>query len=65
MWKDEIVDETRRARESYVANLNYDLEAIYRDLKSKERASGYQVVALPPKPPLHTAISQMQKTESA
>ena len=33
MWRDTIVDETRKARDEYAARFNYDLEAIYRDLK--------------------------------
>jgi hypothetical protein len=32
MWKDEIVEETRKAREEYAAKFNYDLEEIYHDL---------------------------------
>jgi hypothetical protein len=65
MWKDEIVDETRRAREAYAASLNYDLEAIYRDLKAKERECGHPVVSLPPKPPLQLNIPKTQNAEVA
>ena len=36
MWKDEIVEDTRKAREEYAAKFNYDLEAILRDLKKQE-----------------------------
>jgi hypothetical protein len=28
MWKDEIVEETRRERKAYAAKFNYDLEAM-------------------------------------
>jgi len=65
MWKDEIVDETRRAREAYAASLNYDLEAIYQDLKAKERESGHPVASFPPKPPLQINIPKTQKAEAA
>jgi hypothetical protein len=65
MWKDEIVDETRRAREAYAASLNYDLEAIYRDLKAKERKSGHPVVSLHPKPPLQLNTPKTHKAEAA
>jgi hypothetical protein len=43
-WSDPIVDEVRRAREEYAARFNYDLRAIYRDLKEQERRSGRKVV---------------------
>jgi len=52
MWKDEIVEETRREREAYAAKFNYDLEAIYRDLKEKEQQSKHPLVTLSPKQPM-------------
>ena len=33
MPKDRIVEEVRRARERYAARFNFDLDAIYRDLR--------------------------------
>ncbi|HEY6331854.1 MAG TPA: hypothetical protein VI756_21180 [Blastocatellia bacterium] len=36
MWVDEIVEETRRAREEYAAKFNFDLQAIWEDLKRQE-----------------------------
>jgi len=36
-WRDPIVEEVRRARDAYAKQFNYDLDAIYRDLKAKER----------------------------
>ncbi|MGD1102265.1 MAG: hypothetical protein ABSA59_09380 [Terriglobia bacterium] len=35
-WKDEIVDEVRKAREAYAAQFDYDLERMFKDLKKKE-----------------------------
>lgn len=49
MWRDTIVDETRKAREAYAAKVNFDLEAIYRDLKEKEEKSGREIVSLSPR----------------
>ncbi len=40
MWNDEIIKEIRRIREEYVSQFNYDLKAIFRDLKEKEKNSG-------------------------
>ena len=33
MWEDPIVEEVRKARDAHAAKFNYDLQAIYRDLK--------------------------------
>lgn len=46
-WSDAIVDEVRRAREAYATRFNYDLQAIYRDLKDQEKRSGRKVVPPP------------------
>lgn len=46
MWKDEIVEETRQARDQYAAKFNYDLEAIYRDLKKQEEQNPERFVSL-------------------
>jgi hypothetical protein len=47
MWTDEIVEETRQAREQYAAQFNYELEAIYRDLKKREEEITEKFVSLP------------------
>lgn len=44
-WSDPIVDEVRRARDAYAARFNYDLRAIYRDLKEREKRSGRKLVS--------------------
>ena len=49
MWKDEIVEEVRRVRDEYAAKFNYDLDAIYEDIKKQEKQSERKVVSLPPK----------------
>jgi len=48
-WQDPIVEEVRKARDAYAKQFNYDLDAIYRDLKAKERQSGRRVVPCPAK----------------
>jgi len=37
---DPIVDEVRRIRDAYAARFNYDLDAIFQDIKEQERRSG-------------------------
>jgi hypothetical protein len=40
MWEDPIVAEIRKIREEHAARFNYDLQAIFRDLKEQEAKSG-------------------------
>jgi hypothetical protein len=49
-WQDPIVEEVRKARDAYAKRFNYDLDAIYRDLKAKECQGGRRVVPCPSKP---------------
>ncbi len=46
-WSDPIVEEVRRARDAYAARFNYDLRAIYHDLKEQEKRSGATVCGTP------------------
>jgi hypothetical protein len=57
MWKDEIVEEVHRIREEYAKSFNYDLDAIFADLRKKEAESGREVVNLSRKPDLTTRWS--------
>lgn len=52
MWNDEIVEETRRTREEYAARFNYDLAAIYKDLKEQQECAKHKIISLPPKKPV-------------
>lgn len=45
---DPIVDEVRRIRDAHAARFNYDLDAIYRDIKEQEKASGRKFVSFAP-----------------
>ncbi len=42
-WTDPIVDEVRQARDAYAARFNYDLRAIYRDLKEQEEQRAHRI----------------------
>lgn len=48
---DDILLDVRKVREAYAKQFGFDLEAIHRDLKAQEQASGRQVVSLPPRRP--------------
>lgn len=42
---DPIVEEVRRIRDAHAARFNYDLDAIFRDIKEQEKRSGLKFVA--------------------
>ena len=46
---DPIVDEVRRIRDAHAARFNYDLDAIFRDIKEQEKKSGRKFVSFPPR----------------
>ena len=49
MWKDPIVEEVRQQREAHARQFDYDLHAIYQDLKRQEQESDRTFVRLPAK----------------
>ncbi len=49
MWRDPIVEEVRKIRETHARKFNYDLHAIFRDIKEREKTSGRKFIAFPPK----------------
>ena len=49
MIKDPFVEEVRKVREAHAAKFNYDLRAIYEDLKKQEKKNKRKFVSLPPK----------------
>lgn len=57
MWKDEIVEEIHQIRDNYAKSFNYDLNAIFEDLRKKQAESGREVVTLSRKPGLKTRWS--------
>jgi hypothetical protein len=49
MRNDPIVEEIRKIRDSYAAEFNYDIQAIYEDIKKQEKASKKPHHCLTPK----------------
>ena len=47
MYQDEIIEEIHKHREKYAKSFNYDLNAISRDLKSKQNAHPQKIAKLP------------------
>ncbi len=46
MWEDEIVAEIHRIRQKYAESFNYDLDAIFADLRKRQAESGRQFLDL-------------------
>jgi hypothetical protein len=67
---DPIVDAVRKARDAHAARFNYDLDAIFRDIKEHETKSGRTFVSFPPRrleanqtpPPIAAALPAAQVT---
>ena len=53
MWEDPIVSDVRRTREKIAARFNFDVNAIFMDLRNRQTALGRRIVS--PKPPAKTA----------
>jgi hypothetical protein len=51
MWDDEIVEEVRQVRSQHAEKFNFDLWAIYRDLKEQERSGERKLIRLSPRRP--------------
>jgi len=47
MYKNEILDEIHKYREEYAQSFQYDLRAIFNDLKQKQLAHKDRLVRLP------------------
>lgn len=48
---DPIVAEVRATRDKHAAQFGYDLDAIFRDIREKQKASGHEYVKFPPRKP--------------
>ena len=44
MWEDPIVAEIHRIREKLAAEFNYDVKAIFADIRKRQAASGVKLV---------------------
>lgn len=51
MWKDPVVEETRKLREQYASKFNHDIDAIYEDIQRLQAQSVKQPVSLPARKP--------------
>ena len=64
MRSDPIVDEVRRVRDEHAARFNYELNAIFDDLKAQERHSEARFVKYPARSAESVAVSESHSAES-
>ncbi len=63
MEQDPLLEELHRVREEYAARFNYDLRAMYRDLKAREERGEFVVVHRSPRPSRVKVASKKRATE--
>lgn len=51
MYRDPIVEETRRLRQQYADAMDHNLDAIFDDIQKRQKQTKARLVALRPKPP--------------
>lgn len=49
---DPIIAELRAIREAYAARFDYDVDAMFRDIRARQEASGREYVRLPARRPV-------------
>jgi hypothetical protein len=54
MWKDPIIEEVRRLRDQYAAQLGYDINRIFQDIQKRQTLAGKKTVSFPPRPAIKT-----------
>jgi hypothetical protein len=63
MEQDPILEELHRVREEYATQFNYDLQAMYRDLKAPEERGEFVVEHRSPRPPRVKVAPKKRTTE--
>ena len=53
MWRDPIVEETRKRREQYAAQFKHDPDAIFEDIRKRQCQAGRKLASFPPRKPRH------------
>ena len=51
MWKDPVVEETRKLREQYASEFDHDVDAIFKDIQRRQAKSHKNLVSFPPRKP--------------
>jgi hypothetical protein len=59
-WESPIVLEVRKVKERLAAKFNYDIDAMFRDLRKREKTSGHRYVDLS-KPRRKTGVKKVAR----
>lgn len=51
MWHDPIVEEIHQLREEYARQLDFDIDAICKDIQVKQAEGGHKLVSFPARKP--------------
>ncbi len=51
MWKDPIVEATRKLREQYASQFHHDVDAIFEDIQRRQAKAHKKLVSFPPRKP--------------
>ena len=51
MWRDPIVEETRKLREQYAGQFHHDVDAIFEDIQKRQAKDNKKPVSFPPRTP--------------
>ena len=68
MWTDPIVEDLKQQSERYASQFNFELKALFQDLREQQKRSGRAAVSLPPKPyqePIEGASSHTEEISLA
>ena len=63
MWKDPIIEELHQIREAHAKRFNYDMRAIYEDLKAKEMKNDWKKINRSHHSPSLENINQLSSAE--
>ncbi|MFO0813991.1 MAG: hypothetical protein U0796_12265 [Gemmatales bacterium] len=61
---DPIVDEVRQVRDAHAARFNYDLDAIFRDIKEREKKTGLKFIHGVARQPATSQVLQPTASEA-
>ena len=64
-YPDEVIKELWKIKEEHAAKFNYDLEAIFRDLKEQQENSGRVVVSLAPRKPDEVEFEELSLAKAS
>ena len=55
--RDPIIDEVRKARQAYAVQFDYDIKAIFSNIRARQQASGRRYVRCPARPAVGAKVS--------